>query len=181
MDIWKRLSLLIINLMVFLLINFGCSNTPKAIDRSIPGPQVIVQPDSIRLGVVKLRDTNIVFEGSGFSPKTGDSVLIILTGPKETRVIAAEAPIKPDGTFKATVTVLTKMMEFLKADIKMDENFQQIVVIKELPIPEGIYTVKVMSMLSKQTAETELTVKGPNLIDRLKDFIGKLTGKIQYK
>jgi len=131
--------------------------------------------------VVKLRDTNIFFEGSGFTPKPGDSVLIILTGPNETKVIAAEAPFNPDGSFKATVSTLTKMMEFLKADIKMNEKLQQVVVIKEPPIPEGIYTVKVMSMLSKQTAETKLTVKGPNLIDRLKDWIGKLTGKIQYK
>lgn len=181
MGISIKRNLWIFNLLFFLLFNFGCSNTPEAIDRFPSGPRVVVHPDSIRLGVAKLKDTNIVFEGSGFTPRTGDSVLIILTGPKETKVIAAEAPINPDGTFKANVSVLTKMMEFLRAEIKMDEKFRQIVFIKEPPIPEGIYIVKVMSMLSKQTAEAKLIVKSPNLIDRLKDWIGKLTGKIQYK
>ena len=94
-----------------LLFLFGCSSPPKTLDRSVSGPQVIVNPETIRLGVVKMRDTNIVFEGSGFKP--GDSVLIILAGPKETKVITAEASIQPDGTFKATVPALTKIMEFL--------------------------------------------------------------------
>ena len=55
-----------------------------------------------------MRDTNIVFEGSGFQSKAGDSVLITLTGPNETKVIAAEAPIQTDGTFKAPVPTLNK-------------------------------------------------------------------------
>lgn len=36
-------------------------------------------------------------------------------------------------------------------------------------------------MLSDLTAETKLNVKGPSAIDRLKDWIGSLTGKIEYK
>jgi hypothetical protein len=36
-------------------------------------------------------------------------------------------------------------------------------------------------MISKQTAETKLTVKGPSIIDRVKDWIGGLTGKIKHK
>jgi hypothetical protein len=36
-------------------------------------------------------------------------------------------------------------------------------------------------MLSKQTAETKLTVKGPTVIDSFKDWIGGLTGKIEHK
>jgi len=39
----------------------------------------------------------------------------------------------------------------------------------------------VESMISKETTETKLTVKGKTVIDSLKDWIGKLTGKIQYK
>jgi hypothetical protein len=142
---------------------------------------VIVHPETIRLGVVKMRDTNIVFEGCGFQAKPGDSVLVTLTGPNETKVIAAEAPIKPDGTFKATVPPLTKIMEFLRADVTFDEKFENIVVISQPPIPEGIYTAKVESMMSKQTAETQLTIKGKTLIDSLKDWIGKLKGRIHYK
>jgi hypothetical protein len=35
-------------------------------------------------------------------------------------------------------------------------------------------------MISKQKAETKMTVKGPTVIDRLKDWIRRLTGKIQH-
>ncbi len=158
---------------------WSCSSPPKKLDPSVSGPQVIVNPETIRLGVVKMRDTNIVFEGSGFKP--GDSVLITLAGPNETKVIAAEAPIQQDGTFKAVVPALTKIMEFLRADVTFNEKFQNIVVISQPPIPKGVYTAKVESMISKQTAETKLTVKGKTVIDSLKDWIGRLTGKIQHK
>lgn len=162
----------------------SCSNPPKKLDPSISGPQVIVNPGSIRLGVAKLMATIIVFEGAGFKP--GDSIFITLLGPHETKAIVAEAPIKSDGTFKtelgeSSMSKLTKAMEILRGDIVADEKFQPVVVINQPPIPEGIYTVKVTSMLSNLTAETKLTVKGPSVIDRLKDWIGKLTGKIQYK
>jgi hypothetical protein len=159
----------------------GCSGPPKKLDSSISGPQAIVNPETIRLGVVKMRDTNVVFEGSGFQSKAGDSVLITLKGPNETKVIVAEAPIKPDGTFNAPVPALTKIMEFLRADVTFNDKFENVVVISQPPIPKGVYTAKVESMISKQTAETKLTVKGKTVIDSLKDWIGKLTGKIQYK
>jgi hypothetical protein len=157
----------------------GCASPPKTLDPSVSGPQLVVNPECIRLGVVKMRDTNIVFEGSGFNP--GDSVLITLTGPNDTKVIAAEAPIQKDGTFKAVVPPLTKIMEFLRADVTFDEKFQNVVVISQPPIPKGVYTAKVESMVSKQTADTKLTVKGKTVIDSLKDWIGKLKGRIQYK
>ncbi len=157
----------------------GCASPPKTLDPSISGPQLIVNPECIRLGVVKMRDTNIVFEGSGFKP--GDSVLITLTGPNDTKVIAAEAPIQKDGTFKAVVPPLTKIMEFLRADVTFDEKFQNVVVISQPPIPKGVYTAKVESMVSKQTAETKLTVKGKTVIDSFKDWIGGLKGRIQHK
>ena len=162
----------------------GCANPPKTLDRSITRPQVIVNPDTIRLGVAKLMGTNIVFEGAGF--KAGDSIFITLLGPNETKAIVAEAVIQPDGTFKSEVgessaAKLAKAMEILRAEIAFNEKFESIIVITKPPIPEGVYTVKVTSMLSNLTAETKLMVKGPSVIDSLKDWIGKLTGKIQYK
>jgi hypothetical protein len=172
---WK-----LIVLACFIIVS-GCASPPKTLDPSVSGPQLIVNPETVRLGVVKMRDTNIVFEGSGFQAKAGDSVLITLKGPIDTKVVAAEAPIQPDGKFKATVPPLTKIMEFLRADVTFNEKFENVVVISQPPIPKGIYTAKVESMLSKQTAETKLTVKGKTVIDSLKDWIGKLTGKIQYK
>jgi hypothetical protein len=93
----------------------------------------------------------------------------------------AEGPIKPDGTFKAEVSKLTKAMELLRADIEFNEKFKEIVVVKQPPIPVGAYAVKVTSMLSDKTAETKLTVKGPSVFDRLKDQLGILMGKIKHK
>jgi hypothetical protein len=168
-------------ILACLIILSGCSSPPKKLDPSIKGPQIIVNPETIHLGVVKMRDTNIVFEGSGFQAKPGDSVLITLAGPNETKVIAAEAPIQKDGTFKATVPPLTKIMEFLRADVTFNEKFENVVVISQPPIPKGVYTGKVESMVSKQIAETKLTVKGKTVIDSFKDWIGKLKGKIQHK
>ena len=168
-------------ILACLIILSGCSSPPKILDPSIKGPQIIVNPETIRLGVVKMRDTNIVFEGSGFQAKPGDSVLITLAGPNETKVIAAEAPIQKDGTFKATVPPLTKIMELLRGDVTFNEKFQNVVVISQPPIPKGVYTAKVESMVSKQTAETKLSVKGKTVIDSFKDWIGKLKGKIQHK
>jgi hypothetical protein len=72
-------------------------------------------------------------------------------------------------------------MEFLRADVTFDEKFQNVVVISQPPIPKGIYTAKAESMISKQKAETKLTVKGKTVIDSFKDWIGKLKGRIQYK
>ncbi|MBM4308594.1 MAG: hypothetical protein FJ123_17850, partial [Deltaproteobacteria bacterium] len=37
-------------------ISSGCASPPKTLDRSVPGPQVIVNPEAIRLGVAKLMD-----------------------------------------------------------------------------------------------------------------------------
>lgn len=177
----KRALFSILLISACLIILSGCSTSPKKLDPSISGPQMIVNPDTVRLGVVKMRDTNIVFEGSGFQTKPGESVLITLTGPSETKVIVAEAPIQSDGTFKAPVPPLTKIMELLKADVTFDEKFENVVVISHPPIPKGVYTVRVESMMSKQTAETKLTVRGKTVIDSFKDWVGKLKGRIQYK
>lgn len=167
--------LIFLSLLVLL---FSCANPPKTLDPSVSGPQLIVNPEWVRLSVSKMKDTNIIFEGAGFNP--GDSVLITLTGPQETKVIAAEASINPDGTFKAPVPALTKVMEFLRADITFNENFENVIILSQPPIPKGIYTARVESMISKQVAETKLSVKGPTILDRLKDWIGKLTGKIKH-
>ena len=82
-----KVSVLGLMVLMWLIAVLGCASPPKALDPSVSGPQMIVNPECIRLGVVKMRDTDIVFEGSGFKP--GDSVLITLTGPNETKVIAA--------------------------------------------------------------------------------------------
>lgn len=187
----QKISFWRLMVLVCLFIVWGCASNPKTLDRSITGPQLIVNPESIRLGVVKLmgtkiafvelKPTNIVFEGSGFKPK--DSVFVTLIGPNETKVVVAEAPIQPDGTFKAEVSKLTKITEFLKADagFEIKEKYEEFIIITQPPIPKGVYTAKVTCMSSDLTAETKLTVKGPSTFNSLMDWLGKKKGKIRDK
>lgn len=170
---------LLIWVCLIITVSWGFAEAQRTLDPSVSGPQLIVNPECIRLSVSKLKNTNIVFEGSGF--KSGDSIFITLIGEKDVKAIVAEAPIKPDGTFKAQVPPLTRFMEILKAEVTFNEKFENVIVITQPPIPKGVYTAKVTSMLSNLTAETKMTVKGPSVIDRLKDWIGKLTGKIEHR
>ncbi len=159
----------------------GCSNPPKKLDPSIPHPQLIVNPESIRLGIARVLDTQIVFEGSGFKPK--ESIYIELSGPNQTKLVVAESIVQPNGTFRAEVSKLTRITEILRADagFEINKKYKEFVIITQPPIPEGVYTAKVVSMTSDLTAETKLTVKGPSVMDRTKDFLGKRLGKIRYK
>lgn len=159
----------------------GCSSPPKTLDRSISGPQVIVNPETIRLGVAKVLDTVIVFEGSGFKPK--ESIFIGLLGPNQTKLVVAEATIQPDGTFKAEVSKLTRITEILRANasFEIDKKYKEFVIISQPPIPEGVYTARVTCMSSDMTAETKLTAKGPSIVDSTKDLLGRMLGKIRYK
>ena len=170
----------LITLVCFVIIS-GCSSPPKKLDPSKPGPQVIVNPETIRLGIAKVLDTVIVFEGSGFKPK--DSIYIELSGPNQTKLVVAEALIQPDGMFKAEVSKLTRITEILRANasFEIDKKYKEFVIITQPPIPEGVYTAKVVCMSSDMTAETKLTVKGPSILDSTKDFLGKMLGKIRYK
>jgi len=59
------ISLLILS-SIFLIL--GCSEAIKTLDQGIKGPQIIVNPGTVRLGVAKMKGTKIVFSGSGFQP-----------------------------------------------------------------------------------------------------------------
>ena len=181
MTIQKRLRFLgFITLACFVVIS-SCSTPPKKLDSSKSGPQVIVNPETIRLGIAKVLDTQILFEGSGFKPK--DSIYIELLGPNQTKLVVAESSVQPDGTFKAEVSKLTRITEILRADagFEIEKKYKEFVIITQPPIPEGVYTAKVICMSSDMTAETKLTVKGPSILDSTKDFLGKKLGKIRYK
>jgi hypothetical protein len=161
----------------------GCSEPVTSLDRGVKGPQTIVNPGTIRLGVATLRATKFIFSGSGFEP--GDSVFInLLNVPvngKKVDIPIASADIEEDGTFNAKVGTLTKISEFLRAKIGSNEKMENIIIITRPPIPAGTYTARAISMLSDTTAECTLHVKGPSLIDRIKDWIGGLLGKIVKK
>jgi hypothetical protein len=161
-----------ITLVCFVIIS-GCSSPPKKIDLSKSGPQVIVNPETIRLGIAKVLDTKILFEGSGFKPK--DSIYIELLGPNQTKLVVAESLIQPDGAFTAEVSKLTRITEILRADagFEIEKKYKEFVIITQPPIPEGVYTARVICMSSDMTAETKLNVKGPSILDSTKDFLGK--------
>jgi len=161
----------------------GCSQPGKTLDTSIKGPQMVVNPDTIRLGVARLTKAKIAFSGAGFQP--GDSVFIkLLNVPvdgKKTDLSIASADIEKNGTFTAPVGTLAKVSDFLRASIGSNEKMENIIVITGPPMPPGTYTARAISMLSDKKAECTLTVKGPSLLDRLEDWIGTLLGKIVKK
>jgi hypothetical protein len=130
-----------------------------------------------------MKGTKIVFSGSGFEP--GDSVFIkLLNVPvngKKVDLSIAAADIEKNGTFNAKVGILTKVSDFLRAKIGSNEKMETIIIITRPPMPAGKYTARAISMLSDKKAECILEVKGPSLIDRLKDWLGTLLGKIVKK
>lgn len=142
---------------------------------------MIVEPSTIRLGVATLTKTSIVFRGKDFDP--GDSVFINLTGVKKKDKVVdipiADGNVDKNGDFTAKVGTLAKVGELLRAQIGENKKMKTIIIVTQPPIPEGVYTAKAVSMESDKTAECKLQVKGPSMIDRLKDWLGVMLGKIQ--
>ena len=175
----------IISLLIFFTIVLisGCSEAVKSLDQGIKGPQIIVNPGTVRLGVAKMKGTKIVFSGSGFEP--GDSVFIkLLNVPvngKKVDLSVAAADVDKNGTFNAKVGILTKISDFLRAKLGSNEKDENIIIVSNPPMPASAYTARAVSMLSDKKAECTLNVKGPSLIDRLKDWLGTLLGKIVKK
>lgn len=173
-------SLLIIAAGCFLLL--GCKGVNK-LSPDTDAPQMVVNPDIIRLGVAHVTGTDIIFEGSGFKPD--DSVFISLVGPDNLQVAIADGNVYRDGTFRAKVTPLAKITGILKANITgtygADGTYRQILVITREPIPPGVYKAIARGMISNQQAEADFTVSKPALTDRIKDWLGVKMGKIQVR
>jgi hypothetical protein len=168
---------------VFIFMIIGCASSPKEFDPNTTGPQMIVEPDTIRLGVARMKDMKIVFRGKGFQPE--DSIFVKLLGVdkngEKTDVPVADGNVDENGYFKAEVGILVKITELLRAKLGSNEKMENIVIITQPPIPAGTYTAQAVSMESEKEAQCELVIKGPSLLDRLKDWIGGLLGKIQKK
>ncbi len=168
---------------VFIFMFIGSASSPKEFDPNTTGPQMIVEPDTIRLGVARMKDTKIVFRGKGFQPE--DSIFVKLLGVdkngEKADVPVADGNVDENGYFKAEVGTLVKITELLRAKLGSNEKMENIVIITQPPIPVGTYTAKAVSMESEREAQCELVIKGPSLVDRLKDWIGGLLGKIQKK
>jgi hypothetical protein len=161
----------------------GCASTPKEFDPKISGPQVIVEPESISLGVATISKSPIVFRGKGFQP--GDSVFINLMGVKKgdqvVNVPIADAEVNKEGMFTASVSTLVKVTEFLRGQLGTGKNMENIIVITQPPMPAGVYTAKAVSMESNKTAECKLEITEPGFMDSFKDWMGGLMGKIEKK
>ncbi len=152
-------------------------------DPTAAGPQLIVDPGTIRLGVATLRSTEIVFRGKGFQP--GDSVFITLKGVKKDGQIIdipiADGNVDQQGYFSAKVGILVKVAELLRGEIESDDELRNVIVLSQPPIETGTYATRAVSMESDEKAECELVIKGPSLMDRFKDLIGRMLGRIKKK
>ena len=166
-----------------ILLIVGCANAQKEFTPNIKGPQMIVEPNMIRLGVAKVMGMDIVFKGKGFQPD--DSVFVSLLGVKKGEEVVdipvADGEVDRDGYFNAKVGKLAKISELLRVEIGENEEMEIIIIVTQPPIAEGVYTARAVSMESDKKAECQLVLKGPSIIDRLKDWIGGVLGKIVKK
>ena len=169
--------------ITMLLVLSHCATSSKEFDPKITGPQMIVEPETIRLGVAKVMDTQIVFRGKGFQPE--DSVFVELLGVKKrgqaVDIPIADGDVDKNGHFSAKVGTLSRVSDLLRAELGENEKGENIIIVTQPPIPKGVYTARAVSMDSDIKAECELVVKGPSLLDRVKDWIGGLLGKIQKR
>ncbi len=174
--------------VILLLGVAGCAGPPKSFDPAVEGPQMIVEPETIRLGVARVMDTQFVFRGKGFQP--GDSVFIELmgvpVGEKSVNIPIFDAEVDENGQFRAGTKpgydpqgLTFKIGVLLRAKTGTNKKGEKILIIHQPPIPQGTYTVRAVSMESDKQAQATLVIKGPSLLDRVKDALGVLLGKIR--
>ncbi|MFH1935095.1 MAG: hypothetical protein ABIN18_26450 [Pseudomonadota bacterium] len=176
--------------VIIIFMVMGCATAKKEFDPNVKEPQMIVEPETIRLGVAKVMGTQFVLRGRGFQPE--DSVFIKILGVK-TKDKVVDIPIfdgdvDKDGHFTITTKpgydpsgLTFKIGVLLRAKTGTNKKGETMIVVTQPPIPEGVYTLKAVSMESDKTAECKLTIKGPSILDRMKDWMGGLMGKIEKK
>jgi len=174
----KLAAELVLCFLVLLIV--GCAPAQKEFDPNIKGPQLIAEPYEIRLGIARVMGMEIVFKGQGFQP--GDSVFVSLLGVKRGEEVAdipiADGEVDRDGYFSAKVGKLAKISELLRVELGENEKLETIIIVTQPPIAEGVYTARGVSMESDKKAECQLVLKGPSILDRFKDWMGKILGKI---
>jgi len=176
--------------IVIIFMVIGCAAAKKEFDTNVKGQQMIIEPDTIRLGVAKVMGTQFVLRGKGFQPE--DSVFIKILGIKTKNKVVDipifDGDVDKDGHFTIKtkpgydLSGLTfKIGVLLRAKTGTNKKGETIIVVTQPPIPEGVYALKAVSMESDKTAECNLTIKGPSILDRMKDWIGGLMGKIKIE
>ena len=170
------------------LVVMGCATAQKEFDPDIKGPQMIVEPETLRLGVARVMGTQFVFRGKGFEPE--DSVFIEILGvEKEDKTVDIpifDGEVDEKGDFNIQsrpgydpAGLTFKIGVLLRAKTGTNKKGETNIVITQPPIAAGVYTLKAISMESDKTAESTLVIKGPSLLDSIKDWIGGLMGKIE--
>lgn len=157
----------------------GCATTSKSFNDSIQGPQLIVEPLTISLGVATLMGTDIIFKGKGFDP--GDKVCIKISGSedsnREVEIGASSGDVDENGLVTSHISKEIKIFSILRA-MPTPSPKGYVVKIENAPIPKGAYTVSAVGLKSGKEAQSSLTFSDPSFIDRLKDWIGNKMGKI---
>ncbi len=175
----KRKNQMFIFLIVMLTgpIFFHACSSENKLDENKKGPQVVINPDTIRLGVAALAKTDFTFRGSGFNP--GDSVLIEMLdvpyGKEKKDIAIANGQVDENGNFKADIGLVTKISEFMRAKL---DAIKGVIIINRSPMPEGKYRTRVSSLMSDTLVYLEITVEGPSFLDNIKDWLGTMMGKI---
>jgi len=158
----------------------GCSSAPKAFNDAITGPQLIVDPDSVSLGVASLMDTDIVIRGRGF--RAGEIVEIEIIGQEEknqdVQMVISHGQTGEDGGFETRVKDEIKVFGLLNADAKPGKKGMYII-ISQPAVASGVYSIAATGLDSDTVARNTLTLKDPGLIDNLMDSIGGMLGKIK--
>lgn len=181
----KSLLYLLTVAVLSVFVVLGCATAPpKVLDQAFKGPQIVVNPQVIPLGVASLMEMNMIIEGSGFRP--ADTVLISLVGQKDVDVPITFAKVEANGTFRADFgqsqqASLSKVMGILRASTRSNEKMETVIVITKDPIPRGSYKIKATSLIAPITAETPVEVASPPIMGRIKDALGKMLGKIEDK
>ena len=179
----------LISIVIIFMVT-GCATAKKEFKPNVKGPQMIVEPETIRLGVAKVMDTQFLLRGKGFQPE--DSVFIEILGVKTkdkvVNIPIFDGDVEKDGHFTIETkpgydpAALTfKIGILLRAKTGLNKKGKTMIIVTQPPIPEGVYTLRAVSMESDKTAECKLTIKGPSLLDRTKDWIGGLLGKIEKR
>ena len=158
----------------------GCGGPVHRLDETLAGPQLVVNPDVLRLGVAKVLKTDIVFSGAGFSPE--EKIMVVLRGDdpgtKDAVVPLGYGTADARGRFTVTVEKKMKIYNLLNADVTFGEK-GAIVLVSGPPVPAGDYTARATGYSSDRRAACTMTLAPPSFFDRIKDRIARMLGKIE--
>lgn len=175
-----RTVVVLFPMLVAMILAAGCGGPVHRIDDALSGPQLVVNPDTLRLGVAKVLKTEMVFSGAGFSPE--EKIMVVLRGDasatKGVVVPLGYATADAKGRFTVEVEKKMKIYNLLNADVTFGEK-GAIVLVSGPPVPAGAYTARATGYQSDRQATCALSLFPPSLFDRVKDRIARMLGKIE--